>query len=123
MLDNELLRYELHQHRTARNILYAFIAQGEVLYIGKSVQTLAGRMNGYKMPGVTQRTNIANNARIKATLGTGVPVQIIVFVAPEQFTYRDLSINLAAGLEDNLIARLLPPWNSMDMRADAASVA
>ena len=59
------LQFRLTQYINERNILYAFVAQGEVKYIGKSTQTLSGRMNGYKHPGPTQSTNINNNVRLK----------------------------------------------------------
>jgi len=106
------LQFRLTQHSNERNILYAFVAQGEVKYIGKSNQTLNGRMNGYKHPGPTQSTNINNNARIKDLLHKGIPVQILAFVQKEEMFYHDVPINRAAGLEDNLIARIRPPWNN-----------
>ncbi|MCG6537142.1 MAG: hypothetical protein L7F78_21140 [Syntrophales bacterium LBB04] len=106
------LQFRLTQHSNEQNILYAFVAQGEVKYIGISKQTLSGRMIGYKRPGPTQSTNINNNARIKDLLHRGTPVQILAFVQKEEMLYHDVPIDRAAGLEHNLIARLRPPWNS-----------
>jgi hypothetical protein len=105
------LQFILRHYQNNSNILYAFIAQSEIKYIGKSTQTLLGRMNGYKNPGPTQSTNIKNNSRIKELLIKGTPVQILVLVQKEEMLYRGMPIILAAGLEDNLIARLRPPWN------------
>lgn len=112
LLEGSSLQFVLSRHGDEQNILYAFIAQEEVKYIGKSNQTLSRRMNGYKQPGPTQSTNINNNARIKDLLLKGMPVQILVFVQEEEMPCRDIPINLAAGLEDNLIARIRPPWNN-----------
>jgi hypothetical protein len=110
-LDNGNLQYKLLRYRDERNILYAFIAQEKVMYIGKSTQTLTARMNGYRRPGPTQSTNIKDNARIKELLGKDISVQIFVLVQKEQLLHRDIPINLAAGLEDNLLAQINPPWN------------
>jgi len=112
LLEDGSLQFVLTRHGDERNILYAFFAQEEVKYIGKSNQTLSGRMNGYKQPGPTQSTNINNNARIKDLLLKGISVQILAFVQKEEMLYRGVPINLAAGLEDNLIARVRPPWNN-----------
>jgi hypothetical protein len=106
------LQFVLTRHWDEQNILYAFVTQEEVKYIGKSSQTLRGRMNGYKQPDPTQSTNINNNARIKDLLLKGIPVQILAFVQKDEMLCRGLPINLAAGLEDILIARIRPPWNN-----------
>src|SRR5271157_501420 len=83
-LEGGSLQLRLDRHGKEQNILYAFVAQGEVKYIGKSNQTLSGRMNGYKHPGPTQSTNINNNARIKDLLHSGIRVQILAFVQKEE---------------------------------------
>ena len=112
LFEGSSLQFRLSQHSNEQNILYAFVAQEEVKYIGKSNQTLAGRMNGYKNPGPTQSTNINNNTRIIELLHKGIAVQILAFVQKEEMLYRGVPINRAAGLEDNLIARIRPPWNN-----------
>jgi len=111
LLKDGSLQFRLTQYGNERNILYTFIVQGEVKYIGKSTQTLTGRMNGYKNPGPTQSTNIDKKARIEGLLRKGIPVSIFVLVPKEEMSCRGMPINIAAGLEDNLIARIIPPWN------------
>ena len=111
LLENGSLQYKLTKYGYERNILYAFLVQGEVKYIGKSVQTLSGRMKGYKNPGPTQSTNIDKNARIKDLLSKGIKVEILVLVQKEEGLYREMPINLAAGLEDNMLSRIKPAWN------------
>lgn len=58
-LSDNLLACKLNKHGSECEILYAFVSQREVLYIGKSVQTLKSRLYGYEKPGPTQNTNIA----------------------------------------------------------------
>ena len=64
-LNGEGIIYELNELATARNVLYAFVVDGELMYVGKTVQPLHTRMAGYKCPGNTQSTNIRNNQIIR----------------------------------------------------------
>lgn len=101
----------LHCHRGKSGILYAFVVQDRVMYLGKSIHSLSRRMYGYERPGPTQNTNIKNHANIKALLLSGDRVRILAFAPVEKLLYRGVEVNLAAGLEDALIARLQPLWN------------
>jgi hypothetical protein len=58
LLEGNQLTYELARHSAQKNILYAFVCDGEVKYVGKTTRALATRMAGYKRPGKTQTTNI-----------------------------------------------------------------
>jgi hypothetical protein len=95
----------------SRNILYAFESQREVLYIGKTTQPLKARMYGYQNPGPTQSTNIRNNANLKERLGAGGSVSILVLPDHGLLKYGDFHLNLAAGLEDDIVSQLKPRWN------------
>lgn len=105
--------FHLQKYKDKNNILYAFVVDEKIMYVGKSTQTLYKRMMGYKNPGPTQSTNINNNARIRKNLSENHPVLVYVFVQSEDYLYRGVNINLAAGLEDNLISLLNPPWNAL----------
>jgi hypothetical protein len=109
--DGDDLNFELTQHQSERDILYAFVVDGEVKYIGKSVLTLQKRIYFYKNCGPTQRTNIRVREKLRACLKNGSQVLIYAFVQKMPLMYQDISINLAAGLEDNLIAAIKPEWN------------
>jgi len=111
-LERNSLQLRLVKNENEQNILYAFVVQGIVKYIGKSTMTLRGRMNGYWKPGPTQTTNINNNARIREILQKGMPVQIFALVPREEIYYKGFPVNIAAGLEDNLLSRIRPPWNN-----------
>lgn len=106
-----VLQCVLTRHAAESSILYAFVSQEQVLYIGKSIRTLRQRMYHYQKPGPTQRTNIVNHANIHDVLVQGGSVQIFAFAPKEQIQYRGVPVNLAAGLEDTLIGRLRPLWN------------
>ena len=110
-LENGELSFKLSNFQSETNILYAFVANDKVMYIGKSVQTLLKRMYLYKKCGPSQRTNIRNHASIKACLEQGQAVRIFAFIQKDPLEYKGIPINIAAGLEDNLISLLKPKWN------------
>lgn len=105
------LSLELFRHGSQKNILYALVSDGEVKYIGKTVQPLVKRLYGYKNPGSSQSTNIKNNARIKALLENGAAVDILALPDNGLVHYGQFHLNLAAGLEDDIISVLKPEWN------------
>lgn len=112
ILEGGVMKYRLSKYDKARKILYAFVADGQVFYIGKSVRSLAQRLNGYMKPGPTQSTNIKNHQNIRDVLRQGKEVKILVFApAEDEIVYRGIPLNLAAGLEDSLIAEIQPLWN------------
>jgi len=98
----------------SENILYAFVSNGVVLYIGKTVQPLKRRMYGYQNPAPTQSTNIKGNRLIKEVLASSATVEIYALPDNGLLYYGGFHVNLAAGLEDNLIKTLEPPWNGAD---------
>lgn len=110
-LDGDSLKYEIKRHANSKNVLYAFISNGEIKYIGKTTQQFAKRMNGYRKPAKTQSTNINNNQNIKSLLNRGEPVDIFILADNGLLNYGGFPINLAAGLEDSLIHQLEPKWN------------
>lgn len=105
------LEVSLIRHATQRNILYAFVTDGIVKYVGKTTRTLAERMTGYQRPARSQTTNINNNQRIRECLEAGSSVDILALPDSGLLHYGAFHINLAAGLEDDLIRTLDPEWN------------
>lgn len=112
-LYNDGIGFILHKHKQARDCLYAFTCEDSVLYIGKTTKTLFQRMVGYSNPGPSQKTNIRNHQLIKETFQRGPIVDIFAFVPEETMSYRGFQVNIAAGLEDSLIAYFKPPWNNL----------
>lgn len=111
ILEGEHLRCEQLKHKSTPRVLYGFAVDGEVVYIGKTVQSLERRMAGYRRPGPTQSTNIRNHAKILDTLRAGSTVDIFVLPDPGLLRYGVFQVNLAAGLEDEIISVLQPEWN------------
>jgi excinuclease UvrABC nuclease subunit len=110
-LDTDKLQCALTDCQTAVNVLYAFASDDEVLYIGKSVRSLKQRLYGYQSPGPKQFTNIKANKLIREALGIKKVIIIYAFVDRGELHCGEFRVNLAAGLEDNLIATLKPSWN------------
>lgn len=110
-LKNNKVKYNLISHHTASNVLYSFISNGDIKYIGKTKMQLLQRMYGYQNPGPSQSTNIRVNAAIKSFLATDQPIDIFILTDNGLLRYGNFKINLAAGLEDTLIYELNPEWN------------
>lgn len=111
LLDGDSLVLELLRHSSQKNILYAFISDGEVKYVGKTTRTLATRLMGYRTPSSTQATNLKNHHRIKELLSAGAAVEILALPDNGHLRYGQFHLNLAAGLEDDIIRILSPEWN------------
>lgn len=92
--------------------LYAFVAAGRVLYVGKSKLGLKKRLRGYCKPGPTQRTNIRVKEKIETALRDGQVVEIFAYCDDGLERRGEFILDTAAGLEDNIIASLMPEWNS-----------
>ncbi len=105
------LSFEWNDLADSKNVLYAFVIDGHLMYIGKTVQTLRQRMAGYRNPGPTQPTNIKNNGNIRDSLAQGKGVEVYALLDNGLLHYGGFHVNLAAGLEDSLIRDLKPPWN------------
>src|SRR5437870_9631603 len=111
LLENDRPNFELTRHSTQKNILYAFVCDGQVKYVGKTVRALSVRMSGYKNPGKTQTTNINNHRCIKELLSDGVAVEILALPDSGLLHYGQHHLNLAAALEDDIIRVVDPEWN------------
>lgn len=110
------LELALHDASARKSpILYAFAVDGALVYVGKTTLTLRERMQRYKTPPRSREsggsTNIKNNRNIAAALVDGHVVEIYVLHVQRQERHGEFLVNLAAGLEDNLIEELNPPWN------------
>ena len=111
-LDSGKVLFTLDDIASSQNVLYAFISEDTVMYVGKTVQPLKQRMNGYKNPHPTQSTNIKGNKFITETLTANKPVSIYALPDNGLLYYGGFHVNLAAGLEDSLFSSLKPSWNT-----------
>lgn len=110
-LETEKLNCVLRDPGSSTNVLYAFVEGENVLYIGKSIRSLKQRLYGYQSPGPTQFTNIKANKLIREALGGKRSIAVYAFADPGDVRHGGFHVNLAAGLEDSLIASLKPTWN------------
>ena len=108
--DNGELDLNLNIVPAGRNVLYAFVVGGDVLYVGKTVQGLAKRLYGYKRPGATQTTNLRANALIQEQMA-GSCVDVYVWACDGLMMYAGFRVDLAAGLEDAIVRDIQPAWN------------
>jgi len=113
IINNDTLEYKLENPSNKINVLYAFIENEKIMYIGKSNRTLNDRMYNYKISDQSQKTNYRNKSRIKDSLLNGNSVEIYVFIDDGLLSYGNYHINLAAGLEDSLINIIQPEWNKI----------
>lgn len=56
-LVNDEIKFNLSTHHTTTNVLYSFISNVDVKYIGKTTMKLSQRMYNYQNPGPSQSTN------------------------------------------------------------------
>jgi len=110
-LNEDNIQFQLAEHQSTKNVLYSFISNGDIKYIGKTIQPLKSRMYGYQNPGPSQTTNIRVNKKIKEALMSDEAVDIFILVDNGLLKYGEFRINLAAGLEDTLIYQVCPIWN------------
>lgn len=110
-IENDVLNLTLERHGNQTNILYAFVCDGQVMYIGKTVQKLSSRMQGYKTPGNSQTTNIRNNDNIITHLKNDEAVEVYALPDNGLMRYGGFHLNMAAALEDDLIRQMKPKWN------------
>lgn len=110
-----------------QNVLYAFAVDGNLVYVGKTTQSLIKRMQGYRSPASTAErggsTNIKNNRNIVNALSTGASVDIYALHSLPSQAHGEFSVNLSAGLEDSLINALSPPWNGKGAGTNGRSAA
>jgi hypothetical protein len=102
---------DLSEFANCPNALYAFAVDNRLMYVGKTTQPLRKRIAGYRNPSPTQATNVRNNKNIREALGQGKRVDVYVFRDTSLLQYGGFHLNLAAGLEDDLVLTLDPPWN------------
>ncbi len=112
-LSNDELSLVIESEENSTNILYCFTVDGVPKYIGKTIQPLKKRMYGYCKPSKSQSTNTRNNSRIKNCLITGNSVELYALPDNGLLHFGQFHLNLAAGLEDSIIAMVNPEWNSI----------
>lgn len=110
-LVDERPTFDLFGNSNDDNVLYAFVVDGEPVYVGKTIKGLKRRLLNDRNAHSSQLTNTRNQKRILECLLRNQTVEIYVLPDNGLLKYGDFQINLAAGLEDSLINELNPSWN------------
>ena len=118
-LKNGVLSLSISRFGEQKNVLYSFLEDGEIRYVGKSTQSLRRRMYGYLRPSISQGTNVRVNGLIQHSLSSSHDVEILVLPDNGLMHYGQFHLNLAAGLEDSIIASIRPPWNGGQVKVDS----
>lgn len=105
------IKFILTECAESPNVLYCFVSDGVVLYLGKTVSPLRQRLYGYQNPSPTQSTNINGNRNISSLIADGKEVDIYALPDNGLLHFGCFHINLAAGLEDSIVNTLYPIWN------------
>jgi hypothetical protein len=100
--------------------VYAFVIDGVVQYVGLASKSLHQRLNFYRKPGASQRTNVRLNEIIKGHVGKGSVVRIMV-AHPPDYEWNGLLIKGSEGLEAGIIASFALPWNMRGMEQPVGS--
>jgi predicted kinase len=108
------ITFEGDEDLPASNVLYAFVSDREVLYVGKTVRGLKNRLRGYERPDPSQRTNHKCNEKVYSTLKNRRHVNVFARAAQNpEWRIGSFTLNEAAALEDAIIRELKPPWNNV----------
>jgi len=123
--DDGGVTYEAHQNIPSdfdtllekKDVLYAFVCDNKVLYIGKTRRTIKERLYNYikSKESSRQSTNIKCLTGIKGLLShQDGCVEILLFYVDKQLQklqFGGFPISIASGLEDILIEKFEPSWN------------
>ena len=82
----------------AKTSLLAYVMGENVVFIGRARTTAAG-------VGYVRRS-------IRSALTRAKPVRIFALTAWDHAEHKGLRVNVAAGIEDELVERMQPPWNN-----------
>jgi len=99
-----------------KEVVYAFVSDNDVYYIGKSDDTLHGRMTNYKSGKEENKSGITNKkvrSKINEILGSGGKVEIYV-LSDIELNHKGFKVSLSSGIEPSLIKALDPNlrWNA-----------
>lgn len=104
-LEKDELKYSISHHYESANILYAFIHQESLVYIGKTDQPLEKHLWNFTYKGSKQ------GEFIREALLNWKYVEIQALPDNGLIYFGGFQLNLADGLFDSIILELHPAWN------------
>src|SRR5262245_16661550 len=102
-------------YKTPR-VLYAFVADETVLYVGYTERPLGRRLSAYTKRGPDRGKDAKRHDKAQALLQGGTGIDIYALANDEKLTRGEFPIDWAAGLESSIIHMLQPPWNASGRR-------
>lgn len=112
-LKENRLDFECSINVETTKILYCFVINDEVVYVGKTIKSIKQRFQGYIIPGSTQFTNQKVNKKINESISSDDNVIIYIFKDYGYVKFGEFDLNIPAGLEDSIIETINPQWNNM----------
>ena len=111
-LVNKKLGFTLLSENDSRNLVFAFVSENEILYIGGITVSFRRLLYGYRKPSGTQSSCAILNTLISGHLQGGGIVEIYALPDHGLLHVGNSCIDLASVLEDSLILELKPKWNA-----------
>lgn len=103
-------KLELSAPMPKKSGVYIFCHNGEALYIGVTLRTLAERMVLYRNAHTSQPTNVVMRDKLLNLLNSVDEVPIYT-ASPSNSEWNGWPVHTSAGLEVALISKYLAPWN------------
>jgi hypothetical protein len=116
LLDGDRIKLSIRPEEGSASV-YAFVLDGEVVYIGKTETCLRSRMNGYRNGKGSQVTNVRVRGLIRAALTQGSRIEVLA-ASPAPMDWNGLPVSTVVGLEAGLIELFHPVWNQLNNRQE-----
>ncbi len=98
---------------TKTEVLYAFVEEKSVLYVGYTARRLSRRFTSYENPGQRSSTDMKICGNIKKKLEASIQIDIYALQNDIETSRGEFDVNVAAGLEKSIIRALEPRWNEV----------
>lgn len=104
------MTYSIFESGDRSDVLYSFVVDGTIVYLGHTKRSLSHRMNAYHKN--TGDSGIErNHYYIQGLLKRGKDVQIYALFDPGTLHFGGHKISLTAGIETSLKEHFRPIWN------------
>ena len=102
----------LEDYRKVWNAVYAFVIDGEIVYIGVTTRGIDRRFTSYRNPGQRNVTDWKVCQGIKRNLEQGKKVETYVWYDKEPSQIGEFIVDRCRSFEQRLLGEAKPPWNS-----------
>jgi hypothetical protein len=117
---NPDLQIERNFKGKRKNVLYAFVVDGEPMYVGKAGDFM-GVMNAYRHPG-KRSTRIRIKQHIIDRIEAQCDVNVYMFEQTEDILFRGIKLNLCHALEEEIINIMNLEWNIIGKPKQISSI-